>query len=94
MKNANIRPLPALVAVDFPHGSEAVPTLVNGLPVRYATIDGDGVIVAWSSLTPPVMDNGAWCLDTDNLRAVGMVGEDDGTIYHHAAESLRRVALC
>lgn len=89
MKTANIRPLPALVAVEFPHGFEAVPTMVNGKPTRYASIDSDGVIVAWSCLTVPELDNGAWCLETDDLAAVGMVGEDDGTAYPQAANSLR-----
>lgn len=93
MKNANIRPLPALVAVEFPHGFEPVPTLVNGKPTRYASIDADGVIVAWSSLTPPELDNGAWCLDSDDLLTVGMVGEDDGTEYPTAGDSLRRVDI-
>ncbi|NTV71542.1 MAG: hypothetical protein HGA71_15525 [Azonexaceae bacterium] len=93
MKTANIRALPALVVVEFPHGNEAVPTLVNGLPVRFATIDADGVVVAWSSLTPPELDNGAWCLDSDDLQAVGMVGADDGTVYRHAADSLRRITV-
>jgi hypothetical protein len=88
MKTANIRPLPALVAVEFPHGFEAVPTMVNGKPTRYTSIDADGVIVAWSTLTPPTLDNGAWCLDCEDLAAVGMVGEDDGTTYPHAADSL------
>lgn len=93
MQTANIRPLPALVAVEFPHGYEPVPTLTNGKPTRYASIDRDGVIVAWSSLTPPELDNGAWSLDSEDLAAVGMVGEDDGTQYLQAADSLRRVDL-
>lgn len=93
MQIANIRPLPALVAVEFPHGFEPVPTLVNGKPTRYASIDRDGVIVAWSSLTPPELDNGAWSLKIDDLAAVGMVGEDDGTEYTQAADSLRRLDL-
>lgn len=93
MKTANIKPLPALVAVEFPHGYEPVPTLVNGKPTRYASIDADGVIAAWSSLSPPELDNGAWCLETDDLAAVGMVGEDDGNEYPQAADSLRRIDL-
>lgn len=93
MQNANTYPLPALVAVEFPHGFEAVPTMTNGKPTRYASIDTDGVIVGWSSLTPPELDNGAWCLDSDDLSAVGMVGEDDGTIYPEAAASLRRIGI-
>lgn len=93
MERANIRPLPALVAVEFPHGFEAVPTLVNGRPIRYASIDADGAIVGWASLTPPELDNGAWCLDIDDLQAVGMVGADDGTTYPHAADSLRRITV-
>lgn len=93
MKTANIKPMPALVAVEFPHGYEPVPTLVNGKPTRYASIDADGVIAAWSSLSPPELDNGAWCLETDDLAAVGVVGEDDGNEYPQAADSLRRIDL-
>lgn len=93
MKTANIQALPALVAVEFPHGCEVVPTLVNGRAVRYASIDADGVVLAWSSLTPPALDNGAWCLDTDDLQAAGMVGADDGTVYPHAADSLRAITV-
>ena len=47
--------------------------------------------MAWSSLTVLELDNGAWCLETDDLAAVGMVGEDDGTAYPHAADSLRHI---
>ena len=93
MKTANIKPMPALVAVEFPHGYEPVPTLVNGKPTRYASIDADGGIAAWSSLSPPELDNGAWCLETDDLAAVGVVGEDDGNEYPQAADSLRRIDL-
>jgi len=93
MENAIVQALPALVAVEFPHGKEAVPTIINGLPVRYASIDDDGAIVAWSSLTPPVFGGGAWCLGEDDLLGVGIVGEDDGTEYPHAAASLRRITV-
>lgn len=95
MKNANIRQIPDHVAIEFDHGFEVVPTIVNGKAIRYATIDDDGAVVAWAGTTPPELDNGAWCRhdgDEDLIQA-GMVGEDDGSAYQFAAGSLRRISV-
>lgn len=90
MNSTNNRIFPAQLAVEFPHGFEVVPTLVNGRPARFASIDCDGVLVIWSDDTPPEFDNGAWCRDTDGLFCVGMVFDaDDGREYPAAGDSLR-----
>lgn len=91
MKFANVQHLAAHVAIGFNHGPEIVPTIINGKPIRYATIDADGSILGWSSLTPPQYDGEAWCLDTEDLQQAGIVGEDDGRTYVDSAASLRRV---
>jgi hypothetical protein len=91
MKIANVQHITGHVAIEFDHGHEIVPTIINGKPIRYASIDTDGVIVGWSSLTPPAFDGVAWCLGTDDLQQAGIVGEDDGRSYVNAALSLRRV---
>jgi hypothetical protein len=70
-----------------------IPTLVNGQPARFASIDCDGVLMIWADDTPPVLDNGAWCRDTEGLSFVGMVCPDDGRAYHGAGESLRCINL-
>lgn len=77
--------------IDFPHGAEVVPTSVDGWPVRFASIDDDGQITVWGTLTPPVIDNGAWSADTEMVQGVGMVGEDDLIIYGMFTESLHRL---
>lgn len=91
MQLAKIHHIPALVAVEFPHGFEAVPTLVNGRPIRYASVDNDGSVIAWSSLSAPVIEGGVWTLETDDLLQIGFAGEDDGREYPNAADSLRRI---
>lgn len=91
MKIANVQHIVSHVAIEFDHGLEIVPTIINGKAIRYASIDADGSIVGWSSLTPPAFDGGAWCLDTDDLQQAGIVGEDDGRNYENSALSLRRV---
>lgn len=93
MKQANVRHIAAHVAIEFDHGHEVVPTIINGKATRYASIDADGVIVAWSSLTPPAFDGSAWCLDTEEMQQAGLVGEDDGRSYVDSAKSLRRIGV-
>jgi hypothetical protein len=91
MKIANVQHIVSHVAIEFDHGLEIVPTIINGKEIRYVSIDTDGAIVGWSSLTPPAFDGVAWCLGTDDLQQAGIVGEDDGRSYEASAGSLRRV---
>jgi hypothetical protein len=93
MKTATIKHIAAHVAIEFAHGFEIVPTVINGKAIRYATIDADGLIFGWSTLTPPTFDSDGWHLDTNDLQQAGIVGEDDGTTYAHSAGSLRRITV-
>lgn len=93
MKLANVQSIPAHVAIEFDHGFEIVPTIVNGRATRFASIDSDGSVMAWSSFPTPVMNNGNWYVAGEDLHPVGNVGEDGGTTYRDAAESLRRITV-
>ncbi|MBF1166050.1 MAG: hypothetical protein HXL68_13545 [Dechloromonas agitata] len=89
--NANIYPLPALVAVEFTHGVEAVPTLINGLPIQYTTIDVDGHLQAWNR--QPEYTDGYW---TGEVKDVVLLPAVDALVdgaYPGAADSLHRIVL-
>ena len=91
MKFANIQHIAAHVAIEFGHGHEILPTIIAGKAIRYASIDADGVILGWSSLTPPEFNGSEWWTETEDLQQAGIVGEDDGSTYTDAAGSLRRI---
>lgn len=52
----------ATVRVRFPHGVEAIPTVLEDRPVRFATIDRDGRLTAWFGDDAPELCHGygAW----------------------------------
>lgn len=88
---ANIYTLPALIAVQFPHGREAVPTLVNGLPIQYTTIDVDGHLQAWNR--EPSYANGVWAGGVEDVVLLPQVDALVDGAYPGAADSLRRIVL-
>lgn len=93
MKAANIKTLPAIAAVELPHGHEAIPTVINGLPVRFVTVDDDGGLQAWSSPYPPEYGGGVWSSDSEDVIYIGDVDALVDGCYTQAADSLRRVVL-
>ena len=93
MKTATIKALPAIAAVELPHGYEVIPTAVNGLPVRFVTVDGDGGLQAWSSALPPTFSAGVWAAETESVAFLGDVDALVDGCYHQAADSLLRVSL-
>lgn len=56
MENTRVYHLPALVGIAFTHGLEIVPTTVDDLPIRYATVDADGTLTVWNSPQAPELN--------------------------------------
>jgi hypothetical protein len=101
MQNAKTYKVAALVGIEFPHGVEIVPTTVDGQRIRFAAIDVDGSIKAWTSpQAPELNDAGKWTGDPLDAAlglpsaAVEFVEHDHtpGGRYEQYAGSLRRIA--
>lgn len=92
MKQAAVRSIPTIVAVEFDHGVEIVPTTINGKRTQYVSIDASGSIVAWAASIPPEFGQGVWQLDCDDLLELGFVDGAESD-YSHADESLRQITV-
>lgn len=92
MKTAIIKAVPALIAIEFEHGLEIIPTTINGKRTQYVSIDGSSSIVAWAASNPPEFGRGVWQLDCNDLLEVGFVDGAE-SYYPHAAYSLRRITF-
>jgi hypothetical protein len=92
---AKIKDIPPVVAVEMPHGWEAIPTAINGLPTRYVTVDQEGALIAWATPTAPTLSGPegckAWIFDTDDLCTV-CCDVSSNESYGPYAESLRQIS--
>lgn len=82
------------VIVSFPHGAESIPACISGRPVRFASIDESGDLLAWGTDQPPVLDEtmGVWIADTTcDLSMIRTVG--NGSVYPQYAQSMRVIDL-
>ena len=92
---ANIKTIPSIIAVEMPHGLEAIPTAISGRPVRFTTVDSTGMIMAWATPTPPELDGPedlrVWVCDEVHAGCSVGFATADGDVYSRFADSLRRI---
>ncbi len=90
------KPIPPIIAIEMPHGWEAIPTAINGFPTRYATIDQEGTLTVWATPHAPTIDGPeggkVWAYNTENLYTVCYC-VDGGDSYPRYMESLRKLTL-
>ena len=98
MQNAQVHKLAALIGIEFAHGTEIVPTTVDGQPIRFVSIDVDGLVRIWTNWSTPTFDGEAWIVDDtlDNMPAAELQGVESEFLtagrYPLAASSLYRIA--
>jgi hypothetical protein len=78
--------------VRFPHGTESVPLEVNGKSVRFASIDEDGALLAWTNDEAPAFDAdmGCWIAPGTDVSTVRLVCDGE---YTACAESVRQIQI-